>query len=107
MENLSQYNDHTNSFGNRHHEQDTELSNHIWQLKDKGINFILKWKIVAYVSTCRYGSRRCNLCLTEKYVTARADQKNLLNKRPELIAKCRHWNQYILKISNNSKSYIV
>ena len=28
---------HTNSFSHRHHEQDTELSKHIWKLKDKGI----------------------------------------------------------------------
>ena len=68
----------------------------------KGINFTLKWKIAAYTSTCRCGSRRCELCLTETYVTARADQKNLLSKTPELIAKCQHRNRYILKISNSS-----
>ena len=68
----------------------TKLSKHIWQVQDKDINFILKWSIAAYASTCRCVSRRCNLSLTEKYAIASVDQKNLLNKRTELISKCRH-----------------
>ena len=73
---------HTNSFRHRHHEQDTELSKHIWKLQDKGINFKVKWSVAAYTST---------------YMIARANHKNLLNKRTELISKCRHKNKYILK----------
>ena len=34
----------------------------------------------------QYGSRRCDLYLTEKYRIARAEQKNLLNKRTDLIS---------------------
>ena len=34
MENSSRYNNHTNSFFNQYHEQDTELSYHIWQRQD-------------------------------------------------------------------------
>ena len=76
---------HTNSFLHRHHEQDTELSKHIWKLKDKGINFKVKWSVAAYASKYRCGSRRCDLCLREKYVIARANHMNLLNKRTEII----------------------
>ena len=86
----SRHNNHTNSFRYRHHEQDTELSKHIWKLQDKGINFKVKWSVTAYASTYRCGSRRCELCLTEEYVIGRANNKNLLNKRTELISKCRH-----------------
>ena len=82
--NLGIIND-TNSFRHRHHEQDTELSKHIWKLQDIGINFKLKWCVAAYASTYRCGSRRCDLCLTEKYVIARANHLNLLNKRTEII----------------------
>ena len=102
VENLSGCSIHKNSFRNRHHEQDTQFSNHIWQLKYKDINFTLKWEIAAYASACRCVSTRCDHCLTEKYVIVRADQKNLLNKRPELIANCHHKNKNILKISHNS-----
>ena len=38
-----------------------------------------------------------DLCLTKKYVIARANHKNLLNKRAELISKCCHRNKNILK----------
>ena len=94
----SRYNNHTNSFRRRHHEEDTELSKHMWKLQDKGINFKVKWSAAAYASTYRCGLSRCDLSLTEKYVTARANHKNLLNKRTELISKCYQKNKYILKI---------
>ena len=32
------YNNHTNYFCHWHHEQDIELSKHVWQLKDKGVS---------------------------------------------------------------------
>ena len=89
------FNNHTNSFRHRHHEQDTERSKHIWKLKDKGINFKVKWSVAAYASTYRCGSRRFDLYLTEEYLIARANHKNLLNKRTELFSKCGHKNKYI------------
>ena len=70
---------------------------HIWKRQDKGINFTVKWSVAAYTLTYRCGSRRCHLCLTEKYLIARANHKNLLNKRTELISKCCHRNTYIFK----------
>ena len=69
----SWFNNHTNSFRHRHYEQDTERSKHIWKLKDKGINFKVKWSVAAYASTYRCGSRRCDLHLTEEYFIARAN----------------------------------
>ena len=82
---------------NHDYENKTELSKHIWQLKRYGIEFNLKWSIAAYATPYRCATRRCDLCLTEKYIIARANQNNLLNKRTELMSKCRHRNKYILK----------
>ena len=96
----SLYNNHTNSFRHRHHEQELELSKHIWKLQDKGINLNGKWSVAAYASTYRCGTRRCDLCLPEKYVTARANHKTLLNKKTEIISKCSHSNKYILNNIN-------
>ena len=42
------------------------------------------------------GSRRCDLCLTEKLKIMREDPELLLNKRSELVSKCRHKNKFIL-----------
>ena len=90
-------NNHTNSFPRWHHKQDRDLSKHIWKLQEKGINFTVKCSITAYASTYRCGSRKCDVYLMEKYVKARATQKNLLSKRTELISKCLHKNKYIFK----------
>ena len=38
-----------------------------------------------YASLYKCGRRDCDLCLTEKYLIARADQEQLLNKRTEII----------------------
>ena len=93
----SRYNNYTNSFCHRHRQQDREFLKYIWKLQDKGINLLLKWSIIPYASTYRYGSRRCDLCLTEKYVIARAEEKSLSNERTKLISKCHHRNKYIFK----------
>ena len=50
-----------------------------------------------YATPYRCCTRRYNLCLTEKYIIARTNQNNILNKRTELISKCRQRNKYMLK----------
>ena len=35
-------------------------------------------------------SKRCSLCLCEKFEIANYPENNLLNKRTEIISKCRH-----------------
>ena len=65
-----QYNNYTNSLRNQDYENKTELSKHIRQTKCNGIEFSLKWSIAAYATPYRCGTRRCELCLTEKYIIA-------------------------------------
>ena len=50
-----------------------------------------------YGAPYKCGTRRCDLCLTEKYVTGRADQEHLLNKRTEIIYICCHRNKNLIK----------
>ena len=42
------------------------------------------------------GSRKCDLCLAEKVTIARVEGVGLLNKRTELLSKCRHRNEFII-----------
>ena len=74
-----------------------ELSKYIWQLKDESKNYNIRWKIFLYETPYKCGTRRCDLCLTEKYVMASADQEHSLSKRTEIISKCRHRNKYLIK----------
>ena len=41
-------------------------------------------------------SKRCDLCATEKLKIRDEDKSVSLNKRSELVSKCRHKNKYIL-----------
>ena len=56
------YNNHTMSFRNWTHENDSELSKFIWSLKDQNKEFDIKWSI----SKKTFGSNSCNLCLLKK-----------------------------------------
>ena len=75
------------SFLKKGYEKETELSKYVLYLKDKGEDFTIKWSVAEKV--CRYicGSRRCDLCLTEKLLIAKADPKTLLNKRFEIVSE--------------------
>ena len=91
------FNNHTKSFRHRKHSNETELSKLIWKLKDKGEEYELRWSIAARASQYKKGSSSCDLCLTEKATIIRAEPKGLLNKRTELISKCRHRNKHMLR----------
>ena len=92
----TRYNNHTKSFRHKKYCSETELSRHIWSLKDNNINYTLRWAIESFASPYKCGSKRCDLCLTEKLYIIKADTRHLLNKRNELISKCRHKNKYLL-----------
>ena len=73
----------------------TELSKHIWTLKDNNTNFTIG-VFLATVPAYSNKSKRCHFCLTEKLYLVRAKKPSLLNKRTELISKCRHENKFYL-----------
>ena len=74
----------------------TELSKYIWNLKNQGITPLVKWRFVKKVNS-KVSPNYCKLCLTEKFFTIKSlDHCNLLNKRSELLSKCRHQNKLLL-----------
>ena len=75
---------------------DTELSKYIWKLKDANTSYSLKWSVEKAATPYKYGTRKCDLCLREKVAIIRANPNGLLNKRTELISKCRHRNKFII-----------
>ena len=91
------YNNHTKSFKNAQYANETVLFTHIWNLKASEKPYVIKWSIAAHASPYKCGTRRCNLCITEKYIIATADPATLLNKRTELLSKCRHSNKFIMQ----------
>ena len=64
----------------------------------------IKWSIIKTAPAYNNISKRCTLCLQEKlHIIEFPDQKNLLNRRSELVSKCRHTNKYLLKNFKNKK----
>ena len=90
------YRNHCKSFNHRRYEKDSKLSEFVWKLRDKNIPHSVKWEIVIRAAPYKCGTKRCNLCLTEKVMIARSNHKGLLNKRTELMKKCRHKNKHLI-----------
>ena len=65
-------------------------------MKSQDIIPKIKWRIVKKVNSV-VSSNYCKLCLPEKfYIIESLDDKNLLNKKSELVCKCRHQSQLLL-----------
>ena len=101
------YGNHTSSFTNKSRQKSIELSNYIWELKVNDENYTIDRIIAmkAYPYICE--TRKCDLCLREKLLIARADSESLLNKRDQLVSKCHHMNKFTLKCSKNWQNVIL
>ena len=60
----------TTSFQHTKHRNSTELSKHIWTLKENNIDHFILWHILSSRSPYNSTSKRCNLCLKEKYLSS-------------------------------------
>ena len=92
------YANHKKSFNHRKYINDTELSKEVWKIKDRNETPILTWEILKKCAPYNPNTNKCNLCLTEKLCILHANQSpnSCLNKRNELISKCRHQNKFSL-----------
>ena len=72
----------------------TELSKHIWCLKEQGKDYELSLSIIDRATSYNRTSKRCRVCLLEKYHILTRD--DLLNKRSELVSKCRHRRAHLI-----------
>ena len=76
---------------------DTELTNQIWKLKNNSIKYNILWKVAHKVYRNTH-STMCKLCSAEKlWIINHINDNNILNKKSELINKCRHLKKFLLK----------
>ena len=92
----SRYDQHKSSFNSAKDKHNTELSKHIWKLKDNNTPYQITWKILQQAQPYYPKTKRCNLCLSEKYHIITADKSTTLNSRSELISSCRHRRKFLL-----------
>ena len=88
----------SHKFNFNHRDSDhTTLSTYVWKCRDEGLEPKIKWSIKARGHPFSSGSKKCDLCLTEKTVILYADKSCTLNRRDELMEKCRHKKKHPLK----------
>jgi len=83
---------------NRNYENSTTLSKEYWKLKDNNDNPSVTWRIIRHKRSYTPEANNCPLCLHEKYEIANYPGKNLINKRTEIISKCRHRRKFLLEL---------
>ena len=87
---------HRSDFLHKENKDSTRLSSYIWNLKDNNIKFEIKWNIIKKVNPIKNGDKICRLCTSEAKLIMKS-KDNQLNKRTEMMNKCRHRNQFLLK----------
>ena len=87
---------HKKSFKFRKYESDTELSKEVWKINNLNGKFDIKWDILRQCPPYKADHKKCLLCLNEKLEIATYGNNNLINRRNEVIGKCRHQNKVML-----------
>ena len=82
----SRYANHKASFNIESKRNATELSKHIWDLKDNNLDYAIKWSILCRAPHYSNTTKRCNLCIAEKFFILCKPENVTLNKRNELVS---------------------
>ena len=89
------YANHKASFKNKNLSNATELSKHIWHLKDSKQTYNIKWNIIRQAKAYR-SKQKCHLCLWEKFYIIFKPEMASLNKRSEFMSTCRHAAKFLI-----------
>ena len=87
---------HKASQKNRDLEASCRLARFCWKLKDKKIDYDIKWKIITKASPFSPITRVCNLCVNEKLHIMYHPNEGTLNSKSELTTNCRHRTKCLL-----------
>ena len=91
------FNNHMHSFSDETKKLHTELSKKIWELKENGIDYTIRWKILEKSHSYSPGNGSCALCISEKFHILKSWNKNLLNTNSEFVSRCRHATKFSLQ----------
>ena len=87
-------------------ENQTSLSKYIWKLKNKNIDYNLRWRIVDRGTPYNPTTKTCTLCIREKFYILYHPRISDLNSKTEIYANCRHKQRILLskKVRRKRKS---
>jgi hypothetical protein len=98
----SRFNNHKSSFNHASRSNSTELSKYTRTLKNTGTQHSIEWSIPQRARPYSNSTKRCNLCISEKYYIMYKPHLASLNKRTEMLNTCRHSRKYLLSTSHNN-----
>ena len=81
---------------NNKKQKGTKLSKYVWELKNNGIHYELKWKYIAKAKPYSPASGTCNLCTKEIFYILYRKEESSLNERNEILNSCPHRRKYKL-----------
>ena len=91
------FHNHNSSFKSKSERNDTTLAKYLLDLKLKhSMTATSKWHILH--SLARYSNiTKCRLCFQEIFkIFSYRKPDELINKRSELVSKCRHMNKFLV-----------
>merc|ERR1712035_137914 len=86
------YQKHKYTLKHKSSKEHTALSELAHKMTERGIDYSVDWRIIEQARS--YNGLTCNLCLSEKSHILFNPAPNPLNKRTELLFKCRHMGKY-------------
>ena len=96
------YNQHMHDFRHEKNKSKTTLSKFIWKLKSENVPYEIAWQSVARARVFNPVTKKCQLCLREKYHIMFNPESATLNRRDELFNTCRHRLKLLLgKVKTN------
>ena len=90
------WSNHKVSFTHPSRQNETKLSTYIWDLKRQGIAFELNWKILEKSNSYSPSTKKCWLCIKEKYFILFKPKEATINMRHEFFSPCPHKAKYKL-----------
>ena len=90
----TRFGNHKLLLNNKNYSSSTALSKHVWDLKNENKQYSTEWSVIKHAKAYESGSKFCPLCLAEKMEILNAPKDSTLNKRSELLPKCRYENKF-------------
>ena len=95
------YYNHTESFQNENDSNCTTLFSYVWKMKKETLTLV--WEIIQTAPQYTNITKQCSSCpQVELAILMYPNQSDLLNKRSELVSKCRHENKFLLQTFNSN-----
>ena len=97
------YAGHKSSFDNQKYMHNTALSTEYWRMKEANENPRISWRIIETSKAFTPELKKCHLCLSEKFhIDTYKDQQVLLNRKSEIVSKCRHRRKFELSLHDSA-----